>query len=105
MKIFLTKGCSTSDIKLAQEENENKKQDFNLDLEKASSSNTTLFLSFQIAHNKQIGTALSVVLMSDTTKKKSDVVSDDQKLSVGSDSDDVQNHETQIEWTQLFGLE
>ena len=58
LKISLTKGCSTSNIKLAQEEKENKKQDFNLDLENASSSNTTLFLSFQIAKNKQRGTAL-----------------------------------------------
>ena len=43
---------------LAHEEKEFKKHDFNLVLEKPFSSNTTLFLSFQIAQIKQRGTAL-----------------------------------------------
>ena len=45
-------------VNQAQDEKENKKQDFNLVLENASSSNKTLFLFFQITQIKQRGTAL-----------------------------------------------
>ena len=48
--------------------------------------------------------ALLVFLMSDTVEKKSAVVSDDKKLALVPE-DDVQNHETQNEWTQLLGVE
>ena len=53
----LTKERSTSGIIVAQAQKDLKRKDFSLSNENCISSNTTLFLSIQIAHNKHKGAA------------------------------------------------